>query len=1483
MNRRRIASRLGLGALLLGSILGTGCAQERDPISRVQANAMSKHFFVGADLQKPDDDPEFFWRNYVVDASASQSLIGVGSWGHVDRIRWEITEDMLIGRKAYQISDGEDNKGVPQSDPNGQAQKDQGNDKGYTKTPNGTIVAAYKITSHFDIKRSYNPQTGEELNIVEENASDRPWQQREYMRVDWSQNLVGADNPMWGDLFTAKTFGKFSINPLQYYVDDPSSDDSIHIDEQTGYLDVTNKFTVTPEMSDSPFSDYTAQVPTCLLVGMYTGSSTYECDPQEATVRSSYMRIDPNEDFEPLENTKASLDVVGNPGGVGDSREVGVVSAGRQGWDPQYGYTDALYHRFAYIHNIWDKSHQAAACTANDDANKDGTADQCDNGTTGYQGSTGSQCDVIVKKCTVPLRDRQLKTVGYWVNKEAPDALQDTVGGDGKPTNRGALEDLIYSWNQLLEVSVATSREVECRRTGSGSRDDCHAQFFDSTSDPATKQMVSYGGWLIEKPKEQHNVLTFCHNPVRDYDDATCGKPGDKARVGDIRKNFVFYWPYESRAPWGGIADWNADPLTGRIIGGAAQIMGRSATYAAAMQRDIIQLALGDTQLSDIIQGAPSLTYQRMLQNGRAPAEPLSSSEIASRVNATDFDHLRQSTGATPYAGTTASARALAAMKESMTQVADPREVSTAMLEYDALANKVRGTQYEAQMVDSHWLSDAIGASPGAPATDVALSSASPLRGLDPVRRSMMQDIATEGLRNRGVCFMDSEAPAMGSVYLPSLAGFFKAKYGNLSAKDRGEAIYQDLWKESVKGIALHEIGHSLGLLHQFASSWDAPNYNPQYWQLRTNEGASAASCNGEGRSGDQDSCMGPRYIDPETSDEQGLGSESRPGILYFANTSTMEYQLERGGETVGLGTYDQHAMKALYGRVLETFDDRVIPVGGQQAFRFKNWSQLQDRDLIGTNPQFAHYTETARAMKVFDAKRDCRAATDEEKAHAGWRIVHGKVCSPAPKDHWAWQDFKSDSLLGSDPNFNAPYWHVVEKDGKERVRWPYRYGTTHNAYFHTNDSDAGADAYEVAVNTAKKFDLGYPWGYFRRQNREYYYRSLPSATSDRYLERMRSYHWLAATDLARVSNPSQLQDDNDLRPVAMAQKEMFGMLARAVLMPEPGDYYSPDASPDVAARQPVDTLSPVFDVGTSGASPLGGKASFSLGVAEGRYIGEEFDNDMGGSWDYLKFIKHAGFSVEKGLAMQALVDGRPTLYTISRENFLDGRAVKINFRNDLPDAIDRLVGGILAEDWESVGMSAPASSGDAPTLIDLTVRGASPTRPGDAKVLFPNVGYKQELSGVVFAALFSRLNTDMTLVNKMRLWIDGQVGAITVPDAQQVRFQDPASSYTYIARKYGADLINGKSVDKGIASRMLAHANAITAVAYQTDTDKDGKMLTDAYGAPKLTLDKDGHPIVKDATRAAELTQYVGLLDALRQIGNSLGYGPLSGTGGED
>ncbi len=93
VRRGRTVGLMLLGALAVGN---ADCAQERDPINRVQPMALNKHFFVGRDLVDGTDDPQFYSNNYVVDAPPSQSMVPVGTYDEVDRIHWEITPDLLV-------------------------------------------------------------------------------------------------------------------------------------------------------------------------------------------------------------------------------------------------------------------------------------------------------------------------------------------------------------------------------------------------------------------------------------------------------------------------------------------------------------------------------------------------------------------------------------------------------------------------------------------------------------------------------------------------------------------------------------------------------------------------------------------------------------------------------------------------------------------------------------------------------------------------------------------------------------------------------------------------------------------------------------------------------------------------------------------------------------------------------------------------------------------------------------------------------------------------------------------------------------------------------------------------------------------------------------------------------------------------------------------------------------------------------------------
>ncbi|MCC6646210.1 MAG: hypothetical protein IT374_11630 [Polyangiaceae bacterium] len=1474
---RSLKSRATVATILFALGGFQGCAEERPDIDRTQPNALDKSFFLGADLASPADDPVFYSRYMVVDHSVGQANFTMGLGGGLDKIRWEVTENMLIGRKAYQPQPGRDNKGL----------------EGPGSVPNGTVVASYRIISHFDIRRGYNPTTGEQTNVLDENTTDRPWNERQYMRVDWSSNEVV--NPMEDEFFFSAMFGDGKVTPLRYWVSDPASDEAPVFDFSDGYFDVTNRYWVEPGMVEFSWG----KLPSCALQGWIGGTALKDCNAQEASIRRSFWKVQ-DTDFEPMPLPPGNRDIVANFGGAGNSFQ-SAYGPPLQAYDPQYGYTDKNWVVFANKHNIWKKSHiPGSYCDSAADADDDGTHDQCEFGVmadqdgilVNYEGSSGSRCDVISHKCTIPYRDREVKTVPYYTNPEFGDEYLDKWDGvSAQPETRGAAEDVVYSWNQMMRASVSFTREAECRRTGEGSREDCHALYFNSTDDPATKVMVSYGGWLIDDSNETAEVFTVCHNPIRPYDNPVCGPAGQKIRVGEIRRRYMVNWPHDASARYGGVAALVGDPETGEAIGNTA-----TTVYIERRANRLLQallVAMGDISLQDYLDGVPGDIVARTLSATRPEAvKPVSLEEIDARIKAIDVANLARSAGKSPALEGATPAQERAARLRSMAMTGDAKDArAQALAQLHAAASPIRGTKVAAGLVDSETLSTRLGMDPTTPLSPEVVAAASPLDGLEPGKLAEVRAFIAARNASLGLCFGEEiEAASPEIVVNASLAKHFKDKYAALSREERAQKILAELIPESFKGVMLHEFGHSLGMRHQFASSFDSKNYMPQYWQLRTNGGKATGKC-APGQA--PDTCMGPRYVDPETDDELGLADESRPNILYFANTSTMEYQSERFSETSGLGTWDYHMSKAIYGGVLETFDPKLFPRSRSAQYELLHYTQLADANLVdpSLSPTITlHYTNLARSLNLFDMARDCRDATPEEKAKAEWRVVHNKVCAPISRDHAHWDEFLSDVDQALTPLFGSPTplpkWHTKPGSqsnpakGEDRVRWHYRYGENYSsAHIHANLTDAGADMYELATNTVRYFDANYPSRYFRKKQRGFNDWTTASAVSDYDFERLRSYHWSAATDFLRTlsANNGQgdleaaIQNDDDAKPAALANVAVFNALARAVLIPQPGDY---------RVRQPVAPGDP--EVWEASPTPFAG-AAFNVPLIDGRYVDSEYDTSAagGGSWMWQQRLKRAGFSVEKAYAFLALTDSRPTLSTISRDNFLDGRAPALNFRSDLPDAFDRLMGGMLSEDWAAVGMYVSPSAGGQATVLDLTSK--TPTRPADAKVLFPNVGYLQQLYATIFSALYARVDTDMTLVNKMRIWADGLEGSISnlgIPNPKdQVRFVDPETGITYIAHTYGTEKIAGRDVERGIASRMVIRANELLAASYETEVDGGGAVKRNSFGSPILKIDPvTKQPIRKDPSSApvGHFRKYVGLIDSVRQIGQILGQGPL-------
>src|SRR5205085_2182288 len=173
----------------------------------------------------------------------------------------------------------------------------------------------------------YNPQTGEEYNVIVENDTDRPWYERAYMRVDWSKNLIT-------DAYQLDTLSEIGISdgikfdPISYYVNDPNSPDAPIFDVSAGYFDVTNKAYASPQIIHDP--DW-GDIPACDFVGEFPMTS---CNPSELTLRQSFMKVI-DHDYEVLDYDGTRMDMFG------------FFSDDRYGYDRHYGVVDDKWHRFA--------------------------------------------------------------------------------------------------------------------------------------------------------------------------------------------------------------------------------------------------------------------------------------------------------------------------------------------------------------------------------------------------------------------------------------------------------------------------------------------------------------------------------------------------------------------------------------------------------------------------------------------------------------------------------------------------------------------------------------------------------------------------------------------------------------------------------------------------------------------------------------------------------------------------------------------------------------------------------------------------------------------------------------------------------------------------------------------------------------------------------------------------------------------------------
>ena len=1435
-------ARLCVAALALGCVaVGSGCASEREPINQVDTGALPKSFFVGEKLEDATDDPEFYFRTTVVDVAAgagSEELFTSSDAQPTVRVRWEITEKNLIARLAYELIDNTDQTGTGSGARNDEPRPVAKDGNPAPKVPartttDGQIVASFDIEKQFDIRRSYNETTGEENNVIQENDKDRPWSQREYIRVDWSKNLV-TDAYTLDAVSQMGLYGGIKWDPVAYQVSDPNHPDAPVLDTERGYLDVTQKAFAAPQVIHDEELGY--DYPVCELVGEFPRTS---CNPSEVKLRLAFKKV-VDTDYEPS-------DLGGRP-----MELFGYFTNDRFGYDRRYGIVDEKWHRFVSRWNVFERSHDPrrldcatdrtpVGADVHRDLDHDGTEDEC------QDVGRGSRCDEFSHLCTMPYRDRVVKTIPWYVNRDYPAELFE--GG----------QKVVTSWSDGIRVGLLAGRLAECRRTKEAN---CEA-----TLGWPARWSDDFVPPVGTGPNEVPQVMVLCHNPVdRKVDAEICGEDGLSPRMGDLRYNFFTYVvSAQQQGPWGIMVDAE-DPLTGEKVAGSVNQWGATLDKAAAQLVDLVELINGTTSPESFISGKDVSDWVKTNAAGGPTEKPaaMSSAELAQRLGAFDPKGMTSFATGVPKAHRGPKSVQLRERMKALETAGKLGPGNPALMQR---LGKLRGGDLEAKMVTPE-VAQYAGFNPKDPATKTTIERASPFTRSSPMMRRALSHRALVGRARRHAC--RTEAPD--SDHLASLARKAQKLFGTVDPKDAAkvkdhrDAIYQWARKEYAIGVYSHEFGHSMGLRHNFAGTFDSLNYDTRYWQLRTKNGTVSKACAAGNTDGN--GCIGPRYVDPITDDE------INGGIGGFATSSVMDYPGDQSLDMYLMGKYDRAALRFGYGGTVDVWaakDMSVTGSGGGQAKAYEAVGLADPPGLFGVRyfPQpggaadkFIHYSQYSAEFGLLDG------------CHADASAELGTTCLGAPLDVVDYRDMKDFAPVPEYAAF-ASTASVVDPQG--RVRRGYMFSSDEFADTGNVPSfryDAGADPYEQVKFLETAYENRYVLDAFRRGRTMFNSEGVVSRVQAHYLDTIQLLaKTFAFAMVLEVDDPSKptatLLTDGQYGPLSVSASISFDLFTRMLTRPEPGAYCSTgsDKCPGV---QPYGLADYIY-VADPNPLPASTPYDFTIALGKGRYVHNDFDYSQGYWWgDYQKQV---GSFYDKTWAIYYLAEAFDSFVSNSKEDFIDGRYKNVNFATIYPEQMRRLFGTLLTGDIETMApWSDPvAGTGAIPngalTYPAWSLATGLGTRPATPKLVDPAFGFNEQLYTMVWGTMFFPTGWSRTWIDDTRITALASE-QVSWPALETYTFIDPATSITYKARTTGTEKLFGVDHEKSAGARMLEWANNLVYEAYVVETDAQGFYLLNTDGTPKLKL-KDGKPQINPDIPGgdAALKRYVANLEVMRQL----------------
>ena len=808
-----------------------GCAGQGD-VDRTQANRFPKSMF----------EDEWYLRSTVIEVPPSSVAGFAGLTGKLKKVRWEIQEEYLVAYRSHEEFPGtvSDQTGDPQLNRDGE----------FTENP----VFVCPIEKHFDIKRDYNPATGEQRNVIEENEEDRPWFERDFMRVDWAQCEMELEQ-FYRDsndesprlAYYQQTFegGPEAMRVIDEHGDRVNFDDLSHVqnakERSVDYFDFVTNAVLDP----ATIRWRGRRWPLCYFRVNGRDYGTTTCGSSEVKVRTSFLKAKPR-NFEPVFY------------GDHEMGKFGYFRTERLAYDRRQGFTESGRIYLANVYNIWQQAYQV---------NSDGTF----------------RIDQEGNRVLIPMEDREPKPIIYHLNRDFPCEMVATA------------QRVAADWNQAFRRAVAIAKGYLTKTSGVTELD-----LIDIPEVLVPNMFqLNLNGWR----QREEGTNWSCEN-LEFYEEDVV------AELGDLRFN-IFGW-INDRQVLGplGYGPSSADPETGEIISGVAYVYGAAVDRHAQDALEIVRLLNNDLDIEDIVTGQDVVDY---ISENRQSVDPRSFPDelLSARGHA-----LRAKLISTRLQGKIEQIR-LHGLEEAIPGESEHR------------LNQVKGTELELALLDEELVSGLAPVMlPEQPIDATTVLSAEELETLSPLQW------LTETGDQTSLDEARHEYAIRNNIWLAefaddSIAGLAEEvwrKYG----EDRDyDAIFQYLREQIAYGVYPHEVGHAVGLRHNFSGSYDSINFHNEWWLMR-------ARPDNTGRGGifTRDPLVEEQALSfAETLAQTTLTEEQKAGRMReYEYSSIMDYHSRFNSDIHGLGKYDEAAIAFAYAGQVESFE--FAPVAAREQLR---------------------------------------------------------------------------------------------------------------------------------------------------------------------------------------------------------------------------------------------------------------------------------------------------------------------------------------------------------------------------------------------------------------------------------------------------------------------------------------------------------------------------------------------------------------------